>query len=348
MAVDGSDDERFADDSDDAAPSSSTLYKAVLALGVNTFRAYAPQVVPLVVCTLLIPLIVAISLLAGWLVWKNAAVSWEVPLYLQYGDASQPYAQVLLPSLVLQQRYDISVQLVVPLTEPNLALGNFMTSLSLSTPSNKTLISVRRPTLILPQVSFFSSKPSFIKLDVPLLKAYLPSASKLVANVKLGRKDGWTSLGRGEGREVSILEAHIRGATVHHGIRGLTSRFPLISALLSAASFFLTLSVMLSVCILPNVLHGHAGIEHTTASVAYGRKEGKQSDMSDASTSDAEDKYPRGRRVRTLRRRQSRGSGERTEIKTEENDSIPLARIKSEPLRRRPSRRTGRQSDSDS
>jgi hypothetical protein len=49
---------------------------------------------------------------------------------------------------VPQQRYDISVQLEIPLTESNLALGNFMTSLWLTTPANKTLISVRRPVSI--------------------------------------------------------------------------------------------------------------------------------------------------------------------------------------------------------
>lgn len=50
-----------------------------------------------------------------------------------------------LPSLVAQQRYDISLHLTVPATESNYALGNFMTSLTLSTSSNKTLTSIRRP-----------------------------------------------------------------------------------------------------------------------------------------------------------------------------------------------------------
>jgi len=62
-----------------------------------------------------------------------------------YSDGPQPYSQILLPPLVPQQRYDISAQLVVPITESNLALGNFMTSLTLSTLANKTLISIRRP-----------------------------------------------------------------------------------------------------------------------------------------------------------------------------------------------------------
>jgi hypothetical protein len=54
---------------------------------------------------------------------------------------------------------------------------------------------------------------------VPLLKAYLPETSKLIALVELGRQDAWKSLGGGEGREVSVLAAHIQGAIVYHGIR---------------------------------------------------------------------------------------------------------------------------------
>jgi hypothetical protein len=56
-----------------------------------------------------------------------------------------PYASVSLPTLVPLQRYDISLRLTIPATETNYALGNFMTSLTLTTPSNKTLASVRRP-----------------------------------------------------------------------------------------------------------------------------------------------------------------------------------------------------------
>ncbi|KAF8349761.1 putative adipose-regulatory protein-domain-containing protein [Amanita rubescens] len=281
---------------DDATQHSSTVYNAILTSSFNAFRAYAPQIVPLIVCTLLIPLVLVISLLAGWLVWKNASVSWEVPIYLQYGDGSQPYAQVWLPSLVLQQRYDISVQLDIPLTESNLALGNFMTSLSLSTPTNKTLLSVRRPTFILaPKTSFFSIKSNVIKLDVPLLKAYLPGTSKLIALVELGRQDAWKSLGGGEGREVSILAAHIQGAIVYHGIRGFVSRFPLISGLLSTAGFFIMLSVMLSGCILPNVLHRHHESELDTAQP----HEQNEDEQSDESGTDSEDKSSlRTRRVR--------------------------------------------------
>jgi Putative adipose-regulatory protein (Seipin) len=56
-----------------------------------------------------------------------------------------PYAEASLPQLVVRQPYDVSLQLLVPASESNLSLGNFMAFLTLSTPSNKTLTSVRRP-----------------------------------------------------------------------------------------------------------------------------------------------------------------------------------------------------------
>jgi hypothetical protein len=46
---------------------------------------------------------------------------------------------------MLQQKYAISVDLQLPATEMNLALGNFMTTLTVLTSKNKTLAYVRRP-----------------------------------------------------------------------------------------------------------------------------------------------------------------------------------------------------------
>jgi len=60
-------------------------------------------------------------------------------------DGVPPYAHVELPQLMLQQRYAISVDLELPATEVNLALGNFMTSILMLSPKNKTLAYVRRP-----------------------------------------------------------------------------------------------------------------------------------------------------------------------------------------------------------
>lgn len=59
-------------------------------------------------------------------------------------DGVPPYADVPLDISPLQA-YDISLHLSVPALESNYALGNFMASLTLSTPANTTLTSIRRP-----------------------------------------------------------------------------------------------------------------------------------------------------------------------------------------------------------
>ena len=55
-----------------------------------------------------------------------------------------PYAEAPLPALVPRHPYDLSLDLVVPTTEANIALGNFMTTLALTSTSNETLASARR------------------------------------------------------------------------------------------------------------------------------------------------------------------------------------------------------------
>lgn len=145
---------------------------AIVAKGAEYIRSMAPQLIALSVCLLLIPLLILLSALSGWFVWKNIAVGWEVPVYLHYGyvppslctinlsnrfgcrDGMSPYAEVRLPSLVLQQPYNILLHVSVPATESNFALGNFMTTLTLSTPSNKTLASIRRPVSIQLEFTF--------------------------------------------------------------------------------------------------------------------------------------------------------------------------------------------------
>ncbi|KAF8560232.1 hypothetical protein OG21DRAFT_1473689 [Imleria badia] len=216
----------------------------------------ASHLVPLFVCLALIPLVLFFSLFSGWYIWKNTPVPWQVPVYLQYGDSPSPYAELSLPPLSTTQPYDVSLQLVLPASEANFALGNFMATLSLSTPSNKTLVTVSRPAIALPpkRATFsFSTIPRLINLDVPLLSSHVPGTSKMNARIDLGRRDGWKSLGNGEGRELSVWNAVLRGAVRRHGIRGLMSRFPLTFALVASASFFSLSVIVLAACILPAI-----------------------------------------------------------------------------------------------
>jgi hypothetical protein len=60
-------------------------FENVLSGTLRLFRPLAPHLVPVFVCLALIPVIIFLSLFSGWYVWKNVAVRWESPLYLQYG-----------------------------------------------------------------------------------------------------------------------------------------------------------------------------------------------------------------------------------------------------------------------
>lgn len=61
------------------------LINAIISGSISLLRPFAYQIIPILVCAFFIPLIVFLSVLAGWTVWKNLAVGWEAPLYLQYG-----------------------------------------------------------------------------------------------------------------------------------------------------------------------------------------------------------------------------------------------------------------------
>lgn len=131
--------------------------------------------------------------------------------------------------------YDILLHLVLPATQANYDIGNFMTSLSLMTVQNKTITNVRKPVshfytsphqhliasqaILLQPRSIFFSNPKTTRLTVRLLVNHIMTASRINANVELGRRDGWKSLGSGEGREVSVLSAALEGVLKYHGIR---------------------------------------------------------------------------------------------------------------------------------
>ena len=62
-----------------------TLALRILAPFARSVRPWAPQFIPLLVGFSILPLLGLLSAGAGFYVWKTAAVSWETPLFLQYG-----------------------------------------------------------------------------------------------------------------------------------------------------------------------------------------------------------------------------------------------------------------------
>ncbi|SCV68103.1 BQ2448_224 [Microbotryum intermedium] len=90
---------------------------------------------------------------------------------LQYGHYRAPYASIQLPPGKYDQSnqpYDVQLELVVPLTPRNLAIGNFMVSLQLHAQDGATLINVSRPaSLRQPDPSFFSSPLPHVPVPKP-------------------------------------------------------------------------------------------------------------------------------------------------------------------------------------
>lgn len=133
-----------------------------LSLVASVLRPIAPQLIPFAVFFLLVPLLVVPAVISGLYVWYSRAISWETPLFFQYGcvlpctqsgvsthvlksDGLPPYAETQLASFNPTQPYDISLHLVVPTSPSNYDLGNFMTTLTLTGPSNRVLTTVRKP-----------------------------------------------------------------------------------------------------------------------------------------------------------------------------------------------------------
>ncbi|KAK1228629.1 hypothetical protein PQX77_008223 [Marasmius sp. AFHP31] len=265
----------------------------------------------------------------------SIAAAWDTPLYLQYGDGMQPYARVVLPPLHTRQRYDISLRLNVPASESNFVLGNFMTTLTLLDSGNYTLASARRPAIVTPPTtSFFRRKSNSISIHVPLLSSFLPGTSYVEAEVSVGRGDGWTGVGNGQPRELSVSSASLKGLVVHHGVRGILTRFPFLSSIAASGIFLSILTIIVGVCVLPSALQGLPELEESppTKDITY-----------EDSESETELKLLRRRSKSKSRTAPGRSSSQRRrssrDIKTEsEPVDIPSAEEADIPLRRRTSR----------
>jgi len=279
---------------------------------------------------------VFLSLFSGLYVWKNAAVGWESVLFLQYGEGTMPYAEASLPRLIAQQPYDVSLQLLVPASGSNLGLGNFMAFLELSTPSNQTLTSVRRPALVTPRSAStlwsILRTPDTVRLNIPLLQAYVMGTSNVIAKLNLGRKDGWTSLGTGQGRELSVISATLTGTIHHEGVRGLVNRFPLVFGFVASATFFSIAFLTVAAILFSTVewhLYRDSNDSRSTKDVGKMRRSHSWSDEEKPARKSRSAHY-RSRSTKSSRPRSARGpDGPNITILKTPDQAVPLRRRQS-------------------
>ena len=56
-------------------------------------------------------------------------------------------------------------------------------------------------------------------MDILLVPSFSIDSKSAIARVELGRRDQWKSIGSGEGRELTVFSAVLRGVVVHKGVR---------------------------------------------------------------------------------------------------------------------------------
>jgi len=178
---------------------------------------------------------------------------------------------------------------VVPATESNYALGNFMTSLRLATAYNETITTVRRSTALIPPHPSLVRQAvwgysSVIKISIPLLYEFTTGTSDVNVRLEIGRSDGWRSVGAGQGQELTVLEAILKGAIRPTGIRAILTRYPRLTTFASSFAFFFISIIVVTIIIFSAMGSLPPAPPDETASV------GEESDGGDSP-------YPKARRV---------------------------------------------------
>ncbi|KAH9064335.1 hypothetical protein EDB87DRAFT_1766772 [Lactarius vividus] len=282
------------------------IYPIELLLSVvaSVLRPVAPQLIPFAVFFLLVPLLVVPAFISGLYVWYSRAISWESPLFFQYGDGLPPYAETQLTSFNPTQPYDISLHLVVPTTP--------------------VLTTIRKPAIVLPPSSFRWSKPTTTTLKIPLLTHYVSGVSRVFVRVELGRQDGWRSIGSGAGKELSVLTALIEGRLRPRGIRGVVARFPLLSGAVASTVFLVASFSALAICLVPALRWQYGDTEATIPPFGPGtRSRALQGTLGE----------------KRVRKRSLKRSGSVSHVKLEDHDSgvvtLPPTEATSTALRRR-------------
>lgn len=110
-----------------------------LSLVASVLRPIAPQLIPFAVFFLLVPLLVVPAVISGLYVWYSRAISWETPLFFQYGCVLS-CTQSGVSTHVLKA---MGFHRTPKLSSPHLTLHSHMTY-----PST-WLFQLRHPTMIL-------------------------------------------------------------------------------------------------------------------------------------------------------------------------------------------------------
>jgi hypothetical protein len=105
-----------------------------------------------------------------------------------------------------------------------------------------------KPSGLVRSVLPFSSQ-AYTEVVIQILPSWTPgTSSPLYGVLEIGRRDAWKTLGRGEGRELTVLEAYVKGKVLLQGTRRVVGRYPNLAGLFSSATFFVTSGLGLMFC----------------------------------------------------------------------------------------------------
>ena len=68
-------------------------------------------------------------------------------------------------------------------------------------------------------LTFALGSSGTVNLKVPLVTSMEMGVSNVIAQLEVGRRDDWRTIGTGVGRELSVSSALLRGVVVHQGFR---------------------------------------------------------------------------------------------------------------------------------
>ncbi|KAH8598745.1 putative adipose-regulatory protein-domain-containing protein [Bisporella sp. PMI_857] len=195
----------------------------------------------------------------------------ERTIHLQYGDGPHPYGIASLDSsLVHEQDYDLSLILHVPRSPSNIALGNFMLSLSLLSSSYKPASqSTTPPSTLLPPLSssilpsdiiFTTRRPAILTytsrlislsdriFSLPLYILGLRRESEVLhipmaehASFKRGRSNipAYILLEIQSGQEVQVYDIRVHFTARFSGLRWMMYNHRILSFLIFVSAFWI-------------------------------------------------------------------------------------------------------------
>ncbi|KAG8909108.1 hypothetical protein FRC01_007128, partial [Tulasnella sp. 417] len=77
-------------------------------------------------------------------------------------------------------------------------------------------------------------------ITIPIFDSLVPSYDTVRAKIEVGRQDGWTTVGKGEGTEFAVAQAFIKGNVKLQGLTAIRAISPKATAIVTSVVVFCT------------------------------------------------------------------------------------------------------------